>query len=259
MNLKNETLANKIWYIAYPILFYYAVMLITMSLAQWIIGNDYAHIVPCQLFATLITIPFMLPFYRQDQALAGIPGSKPKITKKTVLSAAGTVVIAACIGIGLNNVISMTPLVTMSAGYQEANMGFYGSTLVLEILSSALFTPILEELVFRGILYNRLKRILPMPAAIVGSALIFAMVHFNVVQFIYAFLFGFVLTLLMERGSHFGYAVLGHMTANLIAVVRTETGLLDSTVTGSAGSWAVSIVLLVAGIGALAFYFFKRE
>ena len=88
--MKNETLANKIWYIAYPILFYYAVMLITMSLAQWIIGNDYAHIVPCQLFATLITIPFMLPFYRQDQVLAGIPGSKPKITKKTVLSAAGT-------------------------------------------------------------------------------------------------------------------------------------------------------------------------
>lgn len=251
MNLKNQTLANKIWYIAYPFLFYYAVMLITMSLAQWIIGSDYSHIVPCQLIATLVTIPFVLPFYRQDRALEGIPVSRPEVTREMVLQAAETVVITACIGIGLNNVISMTPLVDMSSGYQEANMGFYGSTLVLEILSSALFTPVLEELVFRGILYNRLKKMLPVPAAIVGSALIFAMVHFNIVQFIYAFLFGMVLAFLMERGAHVGYAMLGHMTANLIAVVRTETGFLDGTVTGSVGSWGMSVGLLLIGAGVL--------
>ena len=30
----------QIWYVAYPLLFYYAVALIAMSLCQWLLGSD---------------------------------------------------------------------------------------------------------------------------------------------------------------------------------------------------------------------------
>ena len=54
----------QIWYVAYPLLFYYAVALIVMSLCQWLLGSDDEHFVMCQLVSTVITIPFMMPFYR---------------------------------------------------------------------------------------------------------------------------------------------------------------------------------------------------
>ena len=77
----------------------------------------------------------------------------------------------------MNNLISMTKLTAISMGYQQANTDFYGSTIGMEILCLAVFTPILEELVFRGILFGRLKDMLSKPFAVGISALIFAAVH----------------------------------------------------------------------------------
>jgi hypothetical protein len=176
-----------------------------------------------------------------------------------VQNALAGVAIVACLSIALNNLISMTPLVELSAGYQEANAAFYGSTFALELLSSALFTPILEELVFRGIIFSRLRRELPPLPAVVLSALIFAVVHWNIVQFLYAMLLGLVLALLMERTGHLYAAVLGHITANLIAVIRTETGFLAWSVQGDALSWVVSTALLIVGVMGLLYYCFVKK
>ena len=70
-----KEILGKIWYILYPFLFYYAVMLIIMTIAQWAFGGDATHYVFCQLIATVFTIPSMLPFYRQGQALWNQPGT----------------------------------------------------------------------------------------------------------------------------------------------------------------------------------------
>lgn len=53
METFKETL-RKIWYILYPFLFYYAVMLIIMTIAQWAFGGDATHYVFCQLIATVL-------------------------------------------------------------------------------------------------------------------------------------------------------------------------------------------------------------
>ena len=243
--------AVQIWYIAYPFLFYYAVSIIVMSLCTIIIGGDQSHFVARQLVTTVVTIPFMMPFYKQDRALAGRDGIHDWFTGERLKKAGIAIVTAACISVALNNIISMTPLVDASAGYQEANANFYGSTLALELISSALMTPILEEMVFRGILFTRLKSILPKIPAIVVSALIFAVVHFNIVQFIYAFLLGIVLAILMDLTDHVYPAIIGHVTANLIAVLRTETGILTGTMDKSLFAWGVSVFLLIFGVAIL--------
>lgn len=250
--------AVQIWYIAYPFLFYYAVSIIVMSLCTMIVGGAQSQFVACQLITTVVTIPFMLPFYRQDRALAGRDGIHDWFNRERLLNIGASILIVACVSIALNNIISMTPLVTISGGYQEANANFYGSTLALELISSALMTPILEELVFRGIIFTRLKTMLPKVPAIVLSALIFAIVHFNIVQFIYAFLLGIVLALLMEKADHVYPAIIGHVTANLIAVLRTETNILTKTMDKSGFAWKISIVLLVAG-GVVLFLFMRRN
>jgi membrane protease YdiL (CAAX protease family) len=165
-----------------------------------------------------------------------------------VLNAAWIVCIAALIGTGLNNLILMSPLAEASAGFAQASSSFYGSTLVLELISSALLTPVLEELVYRGIIFGRLKRMLGFVPAMLLSALIFAIMHFNLVQFVYALLFGMVLVVFMEKTGHLYGAMLGHITANALAVIRTETGFLDRTVDGSVQAWLLSAGCLIAGV-----------
>ncbi len=162
------------------------------------------------------------------------------------------IIIAALLGISLNNLISMTPLVTLSTGYQEANQNFYSGPVIFEVLSSGLVVPFLEETLFRGVVYQRLKRDFPLLPSMLLSAILFGVVHFNVVQFLYAFLIGIALSIFMEWSGHLYGAIVGHITANLIAIVRTETGWLGWTTDGSAVAWAVSCVLLAAGILLLA-------
>ena len=82
-----KEILGKIWYILYPFLFYYAVMLIIMTIAQWAFGGDATHYVFCQLIATVFTIPSMLPFYRQGQALAGIAKQPFGISRERICHA----------------------------------------------------------------------------------------------------------------------------------------------------------------------------
>ena len=252
--MKSSNVATKIWYIVYPLLFYYAVVLITMTVAQWILGSGNEQYVICQLIATVVAIPCMLPFYRQDQALKGISVGKPKVDKCKLLHGLWAAIIVICISVACNNLISMTPLVELSEGFKEANAGFYGGTLVAELISSAIATPFLEELVFRGIVFGRLKSMLPKPAAILISAVCFAIMHFNIVQFLYALLIGIVLSLLVEKAEGLYVAVVGHVAANALAVVRTETGFLAETVDHSVFAWVSSVIVLLVGIALLVGY-----
>ena len=77
----------QIWYVAYPLLFYYAVALIAMSLCQWLLGSDDEHFVMCQLVSTVITIPFMMPFYRSANYFdfSVVKSSGDQVKKKSSL------------------------------------------------------------------------------------------------------------------------------------------------------------------------------
>lgn len=269
---KGAKIAVGIWDVFYPLALYYAVTIILMFAAQLIFGTENEKYMICEILASAITIPIMYQsFYKPDKTFRpffssikvssleekseGASGNK----KEKVGNVLCIVGLAALIGIGLNNLILMSPLATMSGGYEEAASHFYGGTFALELIGSAFLTPILEELVYRGIIYSRLKYLVGMIPAMVGASLIFAIMHFNIVQFLYAFLLGFVLIVFMEKTGHVYGATLGHITANTIAVVRTETGFLGATVDKSVTAWSISAVCLVLGVLGLFFYIRKKS
>ena len=152
---------------------------------------------------------------------------------------------------GVNNVIVMSPLVQMSPGFEQANEGFYGSVLGIELIGSGLLAPVLEELVFRGIVYGSLRKITGMWPSVFISALLFGLVHFNIVQLIYALMLGIVLALAMEYVGNVYGAIVGHMAANTFAVLRTELNLGMELTNQSFFAWIVSVCILFLGIGLL--------
>lgn len=239
----------KIWDIVYPLGIYYVTVVIMMFAAQWIFGTDNAHYMLCQIVASAVTLPVMYySFYRGDIALSGRKSFRQCWNRRMGISLLWISGITVLISIGLNNLISMSPLISLSEGYAAASADFYGSTLALELIGSAVLTPILEEMLYRGILYHRMREMMGIVPSVLLSSLIFGLIHFNLVQFVYAFLLGIVLALFVERTGHFYASAAAHMVANLLAVIRTETGFLAATVQGDIWSWTVSIVLFAAGI-----------
>jgi membrane protease YdiL (CAAX protease family) len=255
--MKRENLAVRIWDVLYPLLMYYAVIVIVMFLAQLVLGTDSKTYMLRQIIATLVALPVVYAlFYKPDVLL--VQESRAALCRPGKgISAARIVLVAALLGISLNNILSMSPLVGMSEGFAQATEDFYAGTFALELIGSAFLTPVLEEMVYRGIVYTRLKRHLGVTPAVVLSAFVFGLMHFNIVQFLYAFVLGLMLALIMEKYSHVCAPILAHMTVNLISVVRTETGILDGTVDGSAAAWVISVVLFLIGAVLLVYWFAK--
>ena len=91
------------------------------------------------------------------------------------------------------------------------------SSPLLAILFDALFPALLEELFCRGAVFSTLR---PMGrrAAVLGSALIFSLMHANLSQLPYAFVAGVLLALLYELTGSLLFPILFHLANNLLSI-----------------------------------------
>ena len=85
------------------------------------------------------------------------------------------------------------------------------------VLRDAVVPATLEELLFRGLFYAILRRSVSVPAAIVGTAVLFGLTHLDLHHALVATLLGLQLGLLRERFG-LGPAWLAHATNNVLAV-----------------------------------------
>lgn len=176
--------------------------------------------------AALITIPVMLFLFHRDRVkerLAGfIPNKKAPLWKYS----AG-LLMALALSLGLNNLILIGNLSNMSESYQATMEAFYSSPLLEQIIVLAVLVPVNEEMVFRGLLYRRLRERGTYMQAALYSALVFGLMHMNLVQMIYGFILGMMLAYLYEKYGSVKAPVAAHIVMNLLSVLATEFGLLD--------------------------------
>lgn len=85
---------------------------------------------------------------------------------------------------------------------------------IYRLLSLCLIGPILEELLFRGIVYNKLKTTTTPLKAILLSSTIFALFHFNLMQMLYAFALSFMLIYVYEKYKTIKAPITMHILAN---------------------------------------------
>lgn len=89
-------------------------------------------------------------------------------------------------------------LASFSVSEDLANMMSAPSPL-LDFLYIAILTPLMEEIVFRGLVYTRLRRFMNVGAAIVICGLIFGAAHMNIEQFLYAAPLGMLMAAVFEK------------------------------------------------------------
>lgn len=67
------------------------------------------------------------------------------------------------------------------------------SIFIADILAVAIFAPIVEEIIFRGLVLSKLRLAMPVWAAVALQAVVFGLIHGTLVWIIYATIFGAVL------------------------------------------------------------------
>ncbi len=247
----------RVWNVIYPIAIYFVVTAVTLFALDFVLPETVDSKLLRQFITSVAAIPFLYSFYRSDQIMrgkaeAGIPLLKQwknALSPDKLKLCVAMFFTGGCLAVAWNNILGMVHIADYSSAYSKVTQTFYTGRIVLEITALCVIIPMVEELLYRGIVYGRLRDWLGVPAALVVSAIIFGAVHMNLVQFIYASVFGLLLAYIAEVNKSLWCAISAHMAANLTSVLRAETKLFDFMNHSLMIQIIVTILLLViAGV-----------
>ena len=91
--------------------------------------------------------------------------------------------------------------------------------LIVLIIVFALFPAIYEELIFRKLILQFLRKRLPDLTAILLSSLLFAVFHLNILQGVTAFIFGIFLAVVAIRTGSIILCIYAHLLNNLAFIL----------------------------------------
>jgi membrane protease YdiL (CAAX protease family) len=107
---------------------------------------------------------------------------------------------------------------------KQDTAGVHGLGILIVFVLLAIGAPLVEELFFRGLLQRSLSRRFGRPVAIAGSAALFGLAHFELLQLPALILFGVVLGVLADRTGRLGPGIVAHATFNAATVLTLTLG-----------------------------------
>lgn len=124
----------------------------------------------------------------------------------------------------------------------------------LGVLLYVIVTPIVEEMLFRWLIYGRISRIMGTPLAVCLTALFFGFFHGNLLQGIYAALMGIALALVLYWSGNILLPVVFHMAANAsVYLVSALPGKIYDLLVMPVNC----VIYTAAGIAAMVFFYSK--
>lgn len=280
---KRTTLLQKLAYILRPFVVYMVVKTVVMFLlavaipslpitgiAEWVEHNSQQLSAVVNGVASLVAAGFLLNVFLIEASTTGeididqsIPVQFVGFVKtdltgaRTVRKAVGLVL---CVLLGITASLALNILVELASAamggsetqildsekYEVVESIQYSVPVWLGIVLYGILSPIVEEMVFRGVLYSRIKKFYSVTKAVVFSALLFGAFHANLPQFLYGTAMGVFVALCYEYAGCFAAPVLMHMSANififLISGLTAWTAFLITPV------WFVFFAALSAGL-----------
>lgn len=116
-------------------------------------------------------------------------------------------------------VLSFAPEEWMSA-YEASSSLVMTDNTVLMVLGTVIMAPLIEEIIFRGLGYTRMKKGMPTAAAVILSSALFGVAHGQWLWMLYAFAFGLVLVWVFERTKSLLGNILLHLSYNGCAMLQ---------------------------------------
>lgn len=158
----------------------------------------------------------------------------------------------------VNMLISLSHLSELFPGYDELAETIFQGNIWLELIGVAVMPALIEELIYRGVIYRGFRRFVKPVWAALLSALIFGIMHMNVVQFVYAFLLGLLFAWVYETYQSILAPMLMHLSANALSVLITEWEPLGKAMETISGMWIMLGLMVLCDI-AIPVYLCKKR
>lgn len=225
-----------------------------------------ADMASCLLLSFLISFSVLYPFYRrrekrsrtvrETESYTGhtkktecvVPGNARKKEdagiRENVIWILKLFLSAASVSVFLN--LSFRLPVIREFFFRDSGAAgtLFHMPLYMQIIVMGIASPLEEELLFRGMMFNRLRVILPFFPAAVVSAAFFGFVHRGMAQILFAGVLGFLLAVIYERFRKLWPVFVFHCGANLASVALEASGGISD----SAGIYICLLVCSGAGI-----------
>jgi len=157
------------------------------------------------LIMMIIFIPLLLTVFRKYKQKGNF---KIKNTYVPIL-----------LGISISLIYNITLFNLNNAIYFTNQFEGNSLPILVQIICSGICGPILEELLFRGIVYNKLKEFNKTMTAIILCSIIFGIIHTNIINGIFAFGVSFMFIYLYEKYKTIKAPILMHIFLNTTIVV----------------------------------------
>lgn len=130
-------------------------------------------------------------------------------------------------GTGISLLISILPIDNILGSYESTSELLLNGNFIQLFLVLGVVVPLTEEMIYRGIVFNRIKKYLDVNKAILISALLFGMFHFNLMQGVYAFIIGVIMGQLYNKFDNILAPISLHMAVNQLTVIFKCIGFSD--------------------------------
>lgn len=244
---KRTTLLQKLAYILRPFVVYMVVKTAAMltlaivipslpisGITVWVEENSYMLSAVVNAAASLAGVSFLLNDFLKEAAVSGEIDIDAGVFRQLFdffrNSFSGVKALVLCVVFGavsafaLNGIIgrisdfvtrvSQTQGMLGSEKYEAVKQIQYSVPLFLGLVLYGIVSPLVEEMVFRGIIFNRIKKFYSVTKAVVFSALLFGAFHGNLPQFVYGTCMGVLMALCYEWTGCFYAPLLFHAAAN---------------------------------------------
>lgn len=148
----------------------------------------------------------------------------PKYDNAKLKATTSVLTIFFCLGLShvIASLFAITGIERYFPSHEEITVFIESGSFLLRILAIGIIAPIVEELLYRGIILNRLLSWMPKWVAILVGSALFGLIHFNLLQGLYAFVVGIVFSVLYLRYRNLWIPIIGHAAFNIASVALTE-------------------------------------
>ena len=242
------------WHVLLPFILYYlgcnACYMVIVTLVQlfsgmgeqmeaWLYGNRMLLTYLARVVSILAGAAILLPLYRKERT------QWPTGRKVSFLTLG---VLAGTAALGVNILFGLLKITALSAQYTQVQRSQYQIPLLWGLVLYGLISPAAEELLFRGLIYNRMKKYFSVLSAAAASSVLFGAYHGNLVQGLYGTLLGLVIVYSYEATGDFKAPVFVHGVANSVVFILTY----DPNISASVGTPVnCGVFLAIAGLSML--------
>lgn len=207
-----------IWYLFSALLMKWAVELVIGVFLMSLGVKNVGWISMCSSAATL---PIVFYMYRKDRECYEREGElwwkcKAKAGMREYLLLAG---FGASLCILCNNLLNLINAQSIDSAYAKMAEELYRAPQPVLFLGAGILAPVVEEIVYRGMIYRRMRERLPIWQAALFVSVLFGIGHGYLIQCLYALIQGMFLAYVYEKFRTIKASILLHIVLNMTVLL----------------------------------------